>query len=234
MTSDVVPAGGDPRRLLADVRGLARRVRLARRVTWLPLLVLAVVTFGAIPASGGGPTIVSDCRVADGGEVCKVWEPVAQLYWLAALLVAYAVIAGGYLRVARSRGVDARVRPYVLTGVALTVVLFAAVAAGAGGWMVPDPQLLDPPTFVRVLFRLLTPIGGIGLALLVLAWLERHHALLVFALAYLAVVLVPIDFGWGAHWGGRWQAAPMLVITGGLLLSGSAGFALAQRLRRPR
>ncbi|MEU4380022.1 hypothetical protein [Micromonospora echinofusca] len=126
MTSDVVPAGGDPRRLLADVRGLSRRVRLARRVTWLPLLVLAVVTFGAIPASGGGPTIVRDCRAADGGEVCKVWEPVAQLYWLAALLVAYAVIAG------------------------------------------------------------------------------------------------------------RWQAAPMLVITGGLLLLGSAGFALAPRLRRPR
>ncbi|MGN9768145.1 hypothetical protein ACTMS2_23675 [Micromonospora sp. SD12] len=234
MTSDVVPAGGDPRRLLADVRGLSRRARLARRVTWLPLLVLAVVTFGAIPASGGGPTIVSDCRAADGGEVCKVWEPVAQLYWLVALLVAYAVIAGGYLRVARARGVDARVRPYVLTGVALTVVLFAAVAVGAGGWMVPDPQLLDPPTFVQVLFRLLTPIGGIGLALLVLAWLERHRALLAFALAYLAVVLVPIDFGWGAHWGGRWQSAPMLVITGGLLLLGSAGFALAQRLRRPR
>ena len=49
MTSDAVPAGGDPRRLLADARNLARRVRFAQRVTWLPLLVLAVVTFGAIP-----------------------------------------------------------------------------------------------------------------------------------------------------------------------------------------
>ncbi|MEV1143941.1 hypothetical protein [Micromonospora sp. NPDC049799] len=234
MTSNAVPAGGDPHRLLAEMRGLAHRVRLTQRVTWLPLLVLAVVTFGAILASGWGPTVTSDCRAVDGAQVCKVWELVPQLYWLAALLLAYVVIAGGYLRVARARGVDARVRPYVLTGVALTVVLFAALAAGAGAWIVPDPQLVDPSTPVQVLFRLLTPAGGIGLALLVLAWLERHPALLVFALGYLTVVLVPITFGWGVHWGGRWQSAPMLAITGGLLLLGSAGFALAQRLRRSR
>ncbi|MGC4796116.1 hypothetical protein GAR06_01929 [Micromonospora saelicesensis] len=234
MTSHAVPADGDPRRLLAEARGLARRVRLTQRVTWLPLLVLAVVTFGAIPVSGWGPTVTSGCRAVDGGQVCKVWEPAPQLYWLAALLLAYVVIARGYLRVARARGVDARVRPYVLTGVALTVVLFAALAAGAGAWIVPDPQLLDPSTSVQVLFRLLTPTGGIGLALLVLAWLERHPALLLFALGYLTVVLVPVTFGWAVHWGGRWQFAPMLVITGGLLLLGSTGFALAQRLRRAR
>jgi hypothetical protein len=48
------------------------------------------------------------------------------------------------------------------------------------------------------------------------------------------VVLVPIQFGWGEHWGGRTHFVPMLVIDGTLLLLGSAGFALAQRLRRPR
>ncbi len=74
----------------------------------------------------------------------------------------------------------------------------------------------------------------LGWALLVLAWLERHVALLVFALGYLTVVLVPITFGWGAHWGSDGEFAPMLVISGGLLLLGSAGFALAQRLRQPR
>ena len=34
MTTDSVPAGGDPRRLLSDVRTLAHRVRLDQRVTW--------------------------------------------------------------------------------------------------------------------------------------------------------------------------------------------------------
>jgi hypothetical protein len=235
MTSAAVPAGGDARRLLAGARDLARRVRLAQRVTWLPLLVLALVTFGAIPVHRFSHPVVSNCRSVEGvGQVCKVWDPAAQSYWLAAVILAYVVIADGYLRVARARGVDARVLPYVLTGVVLSVVLFAAVAAGAGAWIVPDPQaLLHPSTFVQVLFRLLTPIGGIGLALLVLAWLERHVALLLFALAYLTVVLVPINFGWRDHWG-PWQFAPMLVTSGGVLLLGSAGFALVQRLRRLR
>ena len=46
--------------------------------------------------------------------------------------------------------------------------------------------------------------------------------------------VTPINFGWGAHWGSQWRFAPPLAISGGLLLLGSAGFALAQRLRRPR
>ena len=53
-------------------------------------------------------------------------------------------------------------------------------------------------------------------------------------LTYLVVVLVPINFGWGVHWGQRWGGAPPLVISGGVLLLGCASFALAQRLRRPR
>ncbi|AVT37761.1 hypothetical protein [Plantactinospora sp. BB1] len=232
MTTDSVPAAGDPRRLLADARDLARRVRLAQRVTWLPLLVLALVTFGAILVYRFGDPVLSDCQPVDRGQVCKVWYRSAQLYWWTALVLAYVVIAGGYLRVARARGLGTRVRPYVLTGVAL-VVLSAAVTVA---WRLLDnPYFPDtPPALVQFLFRLFDPTGAIGLALLVLAWLERRVALLLFALGYLTVVLVPINFGWGVGWGDRWGMAPQLVINGGLLLLGSAGFALAQRLRRPR
>jgi hypothetical protein len=234
MTSDAVPAGGDPRRLLADARNLARRVRFAQRVTWLPLLVLAVVTFGAIPIYLLFQGNASDCRPAEGGgEICKVWFPAQEFYWLGVMALAYVVIAAGYLRVARARGVDARVLPYVLTGVAIALLLFAAVLAGAGSWIVPDDQaLLHPSAFELFLFRLLAPTGGMGVALLVLAWLERHLALLLFTLVYLAVVLVPIDFGWEMM--SQWQFVPMLVIGGSVLLLGSAGFALAQRMRRPQ
>ncbi|WP_200215615.1 hypothetical protein [Micromonospora coerulea] len=232
MTTDSVPASGDPRRLLAEARDLARRVRLAQRVTWLPLLVLALVTFGAIPVYRFGHRVVSDCHVVADGQVCKVEFQAVGFYWLVAMVVAYVVIAGGYLRVARTRGVGARVWPYVLTGVAL-VVLFSAVPPA---WIFRDPTVYTnhPSAFSLFLTRLLNPAGLIGLALLVLAWLERHVALLLYTLGYLAAVLVPINFGWGAGWGGRWGDAPPLVISGGLLLLGSAGFALAQRLRRSR
>jgi hypothetical protein len=232
MTSDAVPAGGDPRQLLADARGLARRVRLAQRVTWLPLLVLALVTFGAVPVYRFGHRVGRDCHAVDHGEVCKVWFQAGNYYWWAALVLAYVVIGGGYLRVARARGLGTRVLPYVLTGAGL-VVLFTAIA---WTWILLDtPTYTDRPSaFVQVLFRLLGPTGAIGLALLVLAWLERHVALLLFTLGYLAVVLVPITFGWGVGWGDQWGFAPPLVISGGMLLMGSVGFVLAQRPRTPR
>ena len=143
------------------------------------------------------------------------------------------MIAGGYLRVARARGLGARVLPYVLTGVGARPAVRRRIDGGCSA----STRCRTPTNrcrFVQVLLRLLDPTGVIGLALLVLAWLERHVALLLFALVYLAVVLVPINFGWGVHWGGRWEFAPSLVISGGVLLLGSAGFALAQRLRQPR
>jgi len=232
MTTDSIPAGGDPRRLLAEARDLARRVRLAQRVTSLPLLVLALVIFGAIPVYRYGREVVSDCQAVGDGQVCKIWFQTATFYWLAALVLAYVVIAGGYLRVARARGVDARVLPYAVTGVALVALGFAFAAV----WVRLDPLAYpeEPSAFAQVLFRLLDPPGAIGLALLVLAYLERHIALLLFALGYLTVVLVPINFGWGAHWGPHTWFVPQLVISGGVLLLGSVGFALAQRLRRPR
>lgn len=75
---------------------------------------------------------------------------------------------------------------------------------------------------------LVEPAGATGVALLVLAWLERHLALLLFAVGYLVVVLVPVNFGWGTHWGSVWGFAPQTVINGSVLLLGGLGFALAQ------
>ncbi|MEU7876545.1 hypothetical protein [Dactylosporangium sp. NPDC049140] len=231
MTSDAVSAGGDPRRLLADVRELARRVRLTQRVTWLPLLVLGVLTLGAIPVYRFGHQIVSDCRtLPDGGRVCHVEMVAAEIYWALALAAGYVVIATVYLRVARSRGVEARVLPYVFTGVGLVVLFSFAVRFWVH--LDPPPDLGRPPAAVEALYRLVDVTGTFGLALLVLAWLERHVALLVFALGYLVVVVAKVNLGWGDGWGSRWQFAPMLAITGGLLLLGSAGFALAQRRAR--
>ena len=223
----------DPYRLLADTRTFTRRVRLAQRVTWLPLLVLALVVLGSIPVTRWGYRIESNCATFNGGQACQVWMVGLLIYWLIALAVGYSVIAVGYARVARSRGVDARVRPYAITGFGLVVVLTAVFWIGSA-FYTPAYDAAPPSAFVLVLLRLGDFTGMLGLALLVLAWLERNVALLLFTVGYLVVVLVPVTFGWGEHWGDQTVMIPPLVISAGVLLLGSAGFALAQRVRRSR
>jgi hypothetical protein len=202
-------------------------------VTWLPLLVLALVILGAAPVTRWGYRIQGDCRPFNGGQACKVWMVGVLIYWLAALALGYAVIAIGYVRVARARGVDARVLPYVIVGFGL-VLAVAAFFWTWGALAAPEPTDAPPGDFVLVLLRLGDITGVIGLALLVLAWLERNVALLLFTVGYLVVVLVPVNFGWGVNWGDQTAMIPPLVISAGVLLLGSAGFAVAQRIRRSR
>jgi hypothetical protein len=226
MTTDSVPAGADPRRLLSDVRALARRVRLDQRVTWFALLVLAAVTFVAIPIDRYG--LVTNCPPVDHRSLCHEWHRGATIYWPPALLLAYAAIAVWSVRVARARGLGARVLPYVVTGVAL-VVLSAAVWLLAQQYLRSHPPLTHPlPSWVMLLDRLVGPAGTIGVALLVLAWLERHVALLVFTLVYLAAVLQPISFGPGYPP----MTVPQQVLNGAVLLLGAVGFAVARRWHR--
>ncbi|WP_433609010.1 hypothetical protein ACQP2P_37080 [Dactylosporangium sp. CA-139114] len=217
MSTDSVPAGEDPRRLLSEARGLARRVRVDQRVTWFALLVLAVVTFAAIPF---------DWYFFDPA---LSWRRGVLFFWPPALLLSYAAIAACYVRVARARGLGARVRPYAITGIALTV-LFTAAWIAARLYFPTHPQRL--PEWALVIDRLVAPWGTIGVALLVLARLERNVGLLVFTLAYLTVVLVPIDFGWHSEGQGGTLFLPQQCINGAVLLLGAAGFGLAERRRR--
>jgi hypothetical protein len=71
MTTQPFAAGRDPRRMLAHVRELTRRVRVAQRLTWLPLLVLAVVTFAAFPARRYGWQTLGCVTIGDG-HACHV------------------------------------------------------------------------------------------------------------------------------------------------------------------
>ena len=150
------------------------------------------------------------------------------IYWPIALVLAYAAIAGFYIYRSRRRGVGTPIRAYVIAGVIVTTFVTLHV-----WWLFSDPfgaaqQLL---TFqAPFLARLLTPIPAIGAGLLALAWVERSRALLLFAVAYLVVVLVPVTFGWVM--GRSWIFLPRLAIAGGLLLVGAAAFAVAERTRR--
>jgi hypothetical protein len=180
------------------------------------------VTLVGIPFDWFGLTV--NCA-SDGG--CVFARRGVLFYWPPALLVAYAAIVFSYGRAARARGLGTRVLPYAITGAVLTAVFTAAWVAAA--LYFPDhPVQLS--SWVIVLDRLIAPWGIIGVALLVLARLERNVALLLFTLGYLAVALtLPTNFGWETSWGIRAGFAIPQLICGVVLLLGATGFAVARR-----
>ena len=230
MTTESVPAGGDPRRLLSDIRALAHRVRLDQRMTWAALLVLAAVTLVGIPFDWFG--LRESCH-PDGS--CEFARQGMLYYWPAAMLLAYAAIAFCYVRAARARGVGTRVLPYAITG-AVTTVVFPAAWFAMRIYLSSHPVPQGPlPYWWFVLDRLVMPWGMIGIALLVLAWLERNLGLLLFTLAYLAMVLLvlPLNIGIGPpQWGLRTQFALPQLIVGVMLLLGAVGFRAGRRRNR--
>jgi hypothetical protein len=236
MTTETAYPGDDPRRLLLDTRELAQRARRAQRATWFPLLVFAAVTFASIPVYRYGAHHPWTCVAVPGagphgapGRVCSIYSTGEFVYWPIALLLAYVAIAAFYIRRSQARGIETRVRPYVIAGIIIAVAL-----TGAALWEAHNPSPSPPLGLSGLGHRLTPPPAAIGLALLVLAWAERNRALLLLTLAYLAVVLVPVSFGWAMSPLSPWYFVPRLVIDGSVLLLGGIGFALAQRpLRSP-
>jgi hypothetical protein len=211
---------------MSNTRELAQRVRRAQRATWFPLLVLAAVTFASIPVYRyGGIHHFGTCvATGPGPRACAIYPNGEFAYWPVALVLAYAVIAAFYIRRSRARGIETRVRPYAIAG-----IIIAAALTGAVLWELRNPSASGPVGLHGLGWRLVTPTCAIGLALLVLARAERNRALLLLTLAYLAAVLVPINFGWVMDPLSRWYFVPRLVIDGSVLLLGCIGFALAQR-----
>lgn len=232
MTTDSVPVGGDPHQLLSDVRNLARRVRRDQRVTWAALLVLAAATLVMVPVDRY--LLDVNCVPTADGSRCEIWHRGAAFFWPVALLAAYAAIAASYVRVARTRGLGTRVLPYAITG-ATGAALYIVAGLLVRQYLLSHPVPAEPfPYWAMLLDRLIAPGGTIGIALLVLARLERNIPLLGFTLGYLAVVLTPITFDVGPHW---WTPQDTMnstqqIINGTVLLLGAIGFAAAARRQR--
>jgi hypothetical protein len=237
MTHESAPQADTPHELLAAVRDLTRQVRVAQRGTWFPLLVFATITLAAIPVYRYAPylDLFGTCRSGPGHTVCAAPNPTELGYWTVALALAYTAIAGFYVRQSRRRGIGTPIRPYVVVGVALAV-LMAAVSI----WLtfrpllpVPaDPFSTDPVDIevgpaVWLINGLASPLAVIGLALLVLAWVERHWALLAYSLFYLVIVMV--QGSQIIHSSSPWFFLPYLLVPAGTLLVGSAAFALCRR-----
>ena len=150
-------------------------------------------------------------------------------------MLAYVAIAAFYVHRSRARGVGTRVRPYVTAGIIVAVLVTCASLWAAHDPPIGEYDILGLHVQAQssgLFYRLASPACAIGLALLVLAWVERNRALLVLTLGYLAIVLVPINFGWVMTHPSPWFFVPHLVIDGSVLLLGGIGFALAQRPAR--
>ena len=236
MTAYPPGTGEEPRSLLAENQRLARHVRAAQRATWFPLLVLATVTLAAVPVYGLGGFVRSCRDQPGGGRICSVYSTAALVYWPIALVLAYVAIAAFYVRRTRSRGVGTRVFPYALVGIAV-----ALVAGGALTWFVTHPPVGESdilglhlaPGQGAWLFQLFSPAAAIGLALFVLAGVERSWGLLLLAVGYVFFAFLPLsDLGWVISRPSPWASLPRLVIGGTVLLLAGLLFAARQRPRR--
>lgn len=232
-----VPAG-DPRHLLASARRLTGQVRQAQRATWFPLALLGLVVAGAAPfyrVSAGLPVACGQPTATAGGtsrQCVASLSWAAFTYWTIALVLAYAVIGGFYAVRGRRRGVGTRIVPYAVAGVLVGIVL-TSTAVWPVARHLSDLQSFSP---VALLVHGLNPLLGIGVALLVLAWVERLWALLGFAVAYsafgLSVNLYSVSklvrhLGWTVP--GPWALIPGLLLAALLLVIAAAGFAVAER-----
>jgi hypothetical protein len=216
-----------PHELLISVRDLTRRVRAAQRGTWFPLLVFGVIVLGSIPVIRFGGRHLGGCDTHR--QVCGVYSPAALVYWSVALVLGYAAIAGFYVYRSRRRGLGARIQPYPLVG-----AIIAVLVTGTQLWFAYHPSADGQTWLTQVVQQLRgAPVSAIGLALLVLAWVERNRALAWFGLAYLIVVLIPAGAfpGADAHHPTPDGFIPRQLIIAGVLLLGSLGFAMARPAR---
>ncbi|MFJ3219480.1 hypothetical protein ACIPLC_26580 [Kitasatospora sp. NPDC086801] len=195
-------------------RALVHRVRREQRGAWFPLLVFAAVRFGAAPV----------VRYGQGDHPGDL--PPAMWYWPVALVLAYAAISWFYLRRSDRLGLGTRVGPYLALGIVLVVLITVYVA-----WRATHPGFLadlhGPSPVVLFLDKVVSPAGTIGLALLLLARIERSWPLLAVTCGYLGIMLGSGSLPDPSPWG----FLPGLLLEGGVLLLGGVGLALLQRVQ---
>jgi len=236
MSTPSSPAPEDPRSLLASSRELTRKVRRDQGAAWFALLVFGLVLLFATPFLRYGPHF-RHCATRHGSlRVCTVYPTLALWYWPVALLLGYGLIGGFYIRRSRAQGLGSRVQVYLAVGVLLAVLTTAwALWANTHPGFLADSLHVGTTQSSRFLFRLTSPSGAIGLALLVLAWIERTWLLAAVTVIYLVAVATWVGPPSRLHSPTPWVFLPHLLLTSSILLAsaGLLGFA-GRPPQRPR
>jgi hypothetical protein len=219
---------------LSTTRDLTRRVRFAQRGAWFPLVAFAAVTLAAIPFNRYGPH-PRHCSSTHGMvSVCTIQPTLALWYWPVALLGAYLATSWFYLHRSQQVGVGTRVQPYVAVGAVLALLIGAwALWANTHPAFLAGTLHLQPGHAPReFLYRMASPAAAIGLALLLLAWIERSCALFTLTAAYLVVAVATVGIGRFTH-PSPWAFLPHLLVDASVLLVGALLLALIQRAQGP-
>jgi hypothetical protein len=235
-------AEAGPAELLAEVRAVRRRARLARHAYWFPLVLFGLLTCASLPfyfpptRSGTysrppGPRFLQSAYL--GGFGIASYRGTAY-YWLGAMLLGIAATVFWYRSRGNRVGLRTPARGYLITGlIIVALALLIPLAGGDGGMPLIMPgDLLGRGTFPFVL---------IGLGLCFLAWAERSVGLTVIATAYLALALVAslydiqnVFYNWlGWSLGPTASSLPNVVLPALVLLLSGAGAWAVQRRHRP-
>jgi hypothetical protein len=221
---------------LAGAQHLRRRTRATAARYWFPLVVFGAITLGATPLYTESPASGFVAESYVGGFFVNRAQRLS-LYWLLGMVAGYlATVAYVRWRAGRS-GLTVRIRPFVISGLAMFAILILVSPAGLS--LVGLPAGWTPWIRVGDLFiRGLTPVLTIAIALLVLAAFERSVVFAAYCLGFLGVALavnlydvgnVTYRMGLGQH------GLQANVVTAGLaLLLGGLGFGVAAWTGRAR
>jgi hypothetical protein len=188
------------------------------------ITLLASLLYRTPVPTSSGVTVVSNGPLGfwswfAGGSYLR--DPSAvSLFWLVSLVVGYSATIVLYRLRASRLGVATSIWPYALTGVGLFGfwIAFAALARQFPG---------------DLFIRGLTPLIPLALGLFVLSWVERSRALVLFAAAFFALVMVVNLYDIENLFSRIHVSVPSpqigVIVPGAMLLVGAAGFWLAGR-----
>jgi hypothetical protein len=236
-----------PDELLTELAALRRRARATRHAYWFPLVLFGLLTVGAVPfylvtagqLLGRSVSLIGTSTIMLGGGPMAAGGFYIAWYWAVALVVGYLLTLLWYRRHARRVGIQTPARGYLITGIALTVLVLVLPPLTR---FVPPLSLIWLPfadIWIRGTFAFLIIAAGLW----VLARAEHSPGLATIAAIYTGAALlgtlynvenILFRLGWNPATPFGWRLALLpnvLLPATVLLVAGLAAFLVQHRTR---